>query len=226
MRKQMRKIITMLLGIALLAGCLLPAQKVKAADGYSAIGIPYSRNMTISKSNSGYYIMTGKNLGNGEIMSIKSSNRKVITPMDNADIYDAVWADSFDTRKTGTAKLTITVKLKNGKMKKYVAKVKVVKYSNPVKQFKLGSRNLASKFGKNANLFISAKKDREKISVQAKSGWKVKKISYTYYKGGKWRTRTIHNKDYIRYEKNGTITVSMYKKKTKQTEMVTVGVNR
>lgn len=226
MRKQMKKIITVLLGLVLFAGCLLPAQSSRAADGYSTIGIPYSRSMTISKNNSGYYIMTGKNLGNGEIISIKSSNRKVITPMDNADIYDAVWADSFDTKKTGSAKLTITVKKKNGKTQNYVAKVKVVKYSNPVKQVKLGSKNLTSKFGKGAGIYVSPKKDREKISVQAKSGWKVKNIGYTYYKGGKWKTRTIHNKDYIKYEDGGTITISMYKKKTKQIEQITIGVNR
>lgn len=80
MKKQMKKITAMVLGLILFAGCMSPAQLTHAADGYSAIGIPYSKNMTISKNNYGYYIMSGKNLGYGEIMSIKSSNRKVIRP--------------------------------------------------------------------------------------------------------------------------------------------------
>lgn len=226
MKKQMKKITAMVLGLILFAGCMSPAQLTHAADGYSAIGIPYSKNMTISKNNYGYYIMSGKNLGYGEIMSIKSSNRKVIRPMDNADIYDAIWQDSFDTRKTGKAKLTITVKKKNGKTRKYISKVNVVKYKNPAKKIQLGSRNLTSKFNKDVYTYDKTNKKKEKISVQAKPGWKVKAINYSYRnKKGKYITTTVKNKDYIRYHKWGTISISMYKKSTKQTEKLMISMD-
>lgn len=225
MKKKIKRMTVVILSVIVLAGCLVPMQIAYAADGDSAIGIPYSKNMTVSKNNYGYYIMSGKNLGYGEIISIKSSNKKVITPMDDPDIYDAEWTDSFDTKKTGTAKLTITVKKKSGKTQKYISKVKVVKYKNPAKQVKLSSKNLAFRFNRESYTNYTTKKKREKISVQAKSGWKVKEIKYNYYnKKGKFITKTVKNKDYIKYQKWGTISITMYKKNTKQTENLIISM--
>ncbi len=70
-----------------------------------------------------------------------------------------------------------------------------IKYINPAKQVKLGTKNLASK----VPIYPLSRKKTEKIFVQAKSGWKAK-------------------------EEGGIIAISMDKEKTKQTEQMTISV--
>ena len=111
-----------------------------------------------------------------KLTSAKSSNKKVAT-------IKAMKADGGYTyllltmKKAGTTK--ITYKLAG---KKKTVTLKVVKWKKPVKSFKIGSTNYASKYKKSS--FFQTKTDigGQTVKVKAARGWKVKKISY--YAGG------------------------------------------
>lgn len=123
-------------------------------------------------------------------------------------------------RMEGTTSLVITAK-KPGttriayyyKGKKRVAILHVVKYRNPVKTFKVGSKDIAKKFKKSPECF-KAYRGPKTVKITPASGWKVKKI---------YALNT--NKDQIRAMKNGSklkkseviSSVKLYNKKMKET---------
>ena len=103
--------------------------------------------------------------GNKKITNIKSTNEKVLVASEG-------WSRgsfSIQVKKAGNAK----VKYKQKGVKKSI-KFKVVKYKNPVKHLKIGSKDYAASFKKSRT--ASAKNGQTKVSVTPASGWKVKGI--------------------------------------------------
>ena len=93
--------------------------------------------------------------------------------------------------KKGKTKVTINIRYGNDfkKSKKLTLNVKVNKYTNPCASFTFGGKKYASKFKKDT-YYISAGtlKGSKKISVKAKSGWKITEMGawdYDYSKSKK-----------------------------------------
>ena len=64
--------------------------------------------------------------------------------------------------------------------------ITVVPYENPLKTFKVGSTNLASKYAKTNMACYTGKRGKQTISFTVKSGWKAT-LSYGYWVGQNWK---------------------------------------
>lgn len=208
MKNVTKKILTLITAITLTATCLSPAMTAHADGGQL---IPYSKNLTLSvkKNTPDYYAFKlDKYYSKAKKITVKSSNKRVVKFVDNY---------FFTLKKPGTAKLYISMKI-NGKTKKFISKIKVVKYKNPVKSFKVGSKNIASKYKENTFWSLKAQSSKQKISIKPASGWKIKSITcYTYRANGIPKVKKIKNNSKISQNVNH-LTVKMYNKKTKLTE--------
>jgi hypothetical protein len=236
--KQKRKMFTALvLCIALAAAALIPTETVKAD---SILTVSYAKTMVVSTGGSGeYYCEMSGSVKNIKKVKVTSSNKKII-------YIGAMNGDStgfvFTALKAGSANLTIKATLTSGKTKTYKAKVKAVKYSNPVKSLKIGSKELASKLKKDMYASYKNKAESEKVSVKLKSGWTLKSIEHTYYKvvekeasSGdssdldetiEEKTVKVKNGGKITYSDNeGSLIIKVYNKKTKLTETLVVYIN-
>lgn len=117
--------------------------------------------------------------GNSAIKSAKSSNKKVATvKADNSSLKYGYSQLAVSLKKAGSTKLTFKYK-----GKKHVVKYKVYKYKNPVKTFKVGTKNYASGFRSTPDC-SPARVVYGKVKVKPASGWKLKGISACLEKGG------------------------------------------
>ena len=90
-----------------------------------------------------------------------------------------------ELRKPGKAKVTYML----GGARRAVA-LKVVKYSNPVKSFKVGAKDYAGKFKKARSCRLPAKKaNLGKLRVVAAKGWKLKKLYSGFSERNSLKTR-------------------------------------
>lgn len=217
MGKRMKKMVAVLFCLALIAGCFMPSQTVKA-DGGDLL-LSYAKNITLSRkgnTDEDYYYMDLPVKGEIKKITAKSSNSKVIK-VEKGSFF-------FHAKKTGKAKVTYKVKLTNGKTKKYVSNIKVVKYKNPFKSLKLDSKNYAKKFnkktGKTEGISYSTKKKSVKISIKAASGCKIKSIKRCQYSStGKETWSKVKNNTSVKLIKGAAIIqIKMYNKNTKATD--------
>lgn len=110
-----------------------------------------------------------------KLSGVKTSDKTIVRIL-HKDTNTAV----FELRKPGKA--TITYKF-NGKT--YTHKLVVRKYANPVKTFKIGTKNYATKFKKYSSAQITAKLAGKKVKVTPAAGWKLKYILVANDKGEK-----------------------------------------
>lgn len=153
-----------------------------------------------------------------KITAVKSSNKKVATAKVVSFSYDG---GSFSyilitKKKAGTTKITYTMA---GKTK--TVTYRVVKWKNPVKTFKVGSKNYASKFKKKASVPGTGDLVGQTVKVKAAKGWKVQKI-YVYTDTG-----SVKNVKNGKKLPSGThqVMVQLKNKSTKAVEVVTVYAN-
>lgn len=214
MKSRRQKILSVVLALAVFAGCLAPSVDVKASG--NAMPIPYQKSITISKG--GFFeIDMGKKVTGYMVKGISTDNKKVLSPIASYNECGPV----IQGLKKGSATLTIRSK-KGGRWKNYSIKVKVVAYKNPVKNIKIGSKTLTSRFKKaDANVVYKPKAKSEKISVKPASGWKVKSIAYQYL----GKAKKIKNNKNVTYKDGGSLVVTLYKKKTKQREFLWIDVD-
>ena len=133
--------------------------------------IKFAENIKISDIDEDFYIDMGSRVGENDKVTVKSSNKSVVKPLN--------WT-TLQVVKPGKAKVSITVKKKNGKKTNYKCTVRVYKYKNPIKTLKLGSKNIAKKYKKDN--FAEAKSSTSKLTVKPAKGWKIKTIKYRAYK--------------------------------------------
>ena len=82
-------------------------------------------------------------------------------------------------------KATVTYKFKG---KKYVHKFVVLKYSNPAKVFKVGSKNYASKFDKSVCFEPKKSLAGKKLVLKPNPGWKIQQVFVNTKKSSKTKT--------------------------------------
>ena len=144
-----------------------------------------------------YYVFSGSDKA---ITKVKSSNKKVVAVTQSGE-FKAMFQMQF--KKAGKAKVTFKYKGKS-----YTMNVVVAKYTNPVKTYKIGSKNYASKFKKSPFYFAGGKVLKGKVTVKAATGWKFK--HFEYYKNGKLKTA----KSYKLSGNEGQVTAVLQHKKS------------
>lgn len=171
MKHLVKKLSTLFIVAVLAVTMLLPATANAATK--SASEIPYAENIILS-CGAGY-----------STTSIRYPEKiKKITSSDN-DILDlkyfdgGYWGGNLFTFSYIAAKGTVVLTAKGKSGKQYITNLTINKYVNPVKKFKIGSKNLASQFKKSGDGYAKIKKtQKQKISIKTKKGWKVSSITY------------------------------------------------
>ena len=151
--------------------------------------------------------------GRVDISKVKSSNPKVLRAVQGADPGYIV----LETKKAGTSKVTFEAKV--GKKKyKYTSTVKVVKYENPLKTFKVGSKNYLSKLKSTSVPRMVGAPVKGKLNIAAKKGWKI--TSMEVYESHTGKRRKIKNKANINLEGTGGVSHLSVTVKNSKTGMV------
>ena len=104
----------------------------------------------------------------GEVQGkVSTSNSKVLTAKNN---YGNL---NLSIKKAGTATVSYTIRdYDKNKKVKVKDTVKIYNYTNPVKSFKIGKKQLASKF-KSSPFCSTSKGLKGKLSVTLNKGWKL-----------------------------------------------------
>lgn len=175
MKKFTQRVIAFLLVAVMVvtAGVFTPAKEVQAASSnvyinpFSATVVTYKTGDTTTENWSVISIMGCEK--KSQIKNLKSSNKNI-----RVEKRDGYLVAYFGDK---AQKTTITCTVKGVKLKTTLT---VKKYSNPAKSIKIGKTNLTSKFN-NTNYVKKNGKNykNQTLSVQLKSGWKIKYVSVT-----------------------------------------------
>ena len=170
MKRVLKKIVTVNLSLCMAFTCMfLPQTAIANAEVDTDI-IKYEIKITVtrySQSEKGfdsYYIDMGNRGKGADRITATSSKKSVVKVKCYNDPEDAL-SVVIEARKPGTSKLVIKIK-RNGKVKKYKCTVKVIKYKNPIKSFKIGKKNYAKRFKKSPFATIAPVTGKAKVSIK------------------------------------------------------------
>ena len=212
-RNWKRELVTVVMALAIMVTALPQQVTAKTVD-VSKITFPTSRTMWSCDEGIGAdddLMLEGEHLPDGAIIvNIKSSDPKVV----KIDKYtwDEDTGECEDTillKKKGAGTATISYDVIWGKQKRYwqhnkqlvsagemkhfETKITLIKYQNPCKYFKLGNKDVKKKLNKTPKKWKYVKAGKYKLSIKARKGWKLTKITC----GGK----KIKNKSKITVKK-------------------------
>ena len=127
-------------------------------------------------------------------VSVTSSNKKIVTVKKVAEQFmPGTYSILITPKKTGTANIHVKV---NGK--KYICKVKVYAYSNPISSIKFNKTLISgSKFNKNTIYTMKYSKYANKtcpFTITLKKGWKLERVDY--WKKGWMKTACLYGNDF------------------------------
>lgn len=212
MKKRLAKILSMAL-VFVMVMCLVPP--VEAAASTKKPFFPEIMEFNYFKKskdlNTEHWVFGDEGV-NYKITNVKSSDKKVMVA---SKVFDGEYSMiKMKAKKPG--KTTITFKAKIGnKTYNYKVKVKVVNYTNPLKSFKIGKTDYASKFSHTFYHRRSGKKKiAGKLAIKPNPDWKVAAL-YTYdFKTGK--EKNVKNNKKITLKKNQSLVIHCINKKTGQ----------
>ena len=210
--------LAMALAVMLTSVLLVPQAGSKAEAAAKAYISPYDTNQTVYYEPDCYdgtwktsiYIRNCSKAT--QIKSLKSSNKSIARVVARQGYIDVYYY-----KKPGKVNITCTV---NGT--KLKASLTVKKYSSPVKTFKVGSKNFASKFKGAAHYdyYHTAKINKQALTLKANSGWVIDEVQvyksnngFKYYKDINKSSYTLKN--LTLNGKYDEITVYFYNKKSK-----------
>ena len=189
--------------VAVMSVCIFPAKKVSAAE----MDIPSKSGKTICNmiadkqyTEYGIYIEDLRKLPHGKsmkVLSFKSNNTKVIKAWAEKSDADKKTYPRLKLKKPGTAKLTLTYK-SGSKKYKYTVTIKVIKYQNPFKTFKIGKKNYAYVFNK-VNMYGGTDKMPElkngtyNFEVKPNKNFSIKSAKFQQTVGKKVKNVNIKN---------------------------------
>ena len=217
MNKTIKRVLLVLMTL-MLAILVLPVTELQAANAKIA------KNMTVV-----YYPKAKQHnevnitLSKIKVSKVKSSNSKALKVSTLKSDMDFSLL-KFTPKRAGTSTVSFTAKTKS-KTYTYTSKVKVVKYQNPFKTLKIGSKNYTSKF-KNTDYpgwaFASSDKIKGRLNITAKKGWKVSKIELVNLSTRK--AKKIKNKTKIDMSKKGVdrLDITMKNSKTGVTHKIMI----
>lgn len=142
-----------------------------------------------------------------EIKKLKSTNKDI-----RVEAKDG-YVKAYFGKKAATT--TISCTAKGVKIK---TKLTVKKYTNPVKTFKIGSKNYASKYAKNDDYRLNKKVSKKQLSIKANAGWKIRSVyvvNGSTRKSYTWLDKTSFSKKItLSKVNNAYVYVVMYNTKT------------
>ena len=110
------------------------------------------------------------------IKNLKSSDPSVVKAAWMKEYKNFLF---FTCLKPGTATISGVFYENSKKVGKFKIKVTVYQYETPVKTFKLGSKNYASKFKDNDHVYLTIKKTETfKVSIKPIKGWELESIEF------------------------------------------------
>lgn len=131
-----------------------------------------------------------KNYDKAKLLSIKSSNKKVIKVKKyGSKMYD----QSFEMKKPGKSKITIVYKL-NGKKYTMKATYTVKKYPKPLKSVAVNEKKISLNKNKYQYYKENYKKTTAKVKVQPAAGWKIQHVYADTYNGKKFKEIKVSKK--------------------------------
>lgn len=154
-------------------GFALPAQKVSAASAPS---------MTIGTRS---YFLTPDLVSVGYKIENVSDTAKVSVTVDKESIVSPYWDKStsyvwFYVKKVGSTNVTVKVK-QGGKTYKFSGKVKLVKYTNPLKELMVGSNAYKiSYYDKKKMSMLKTQTKKKAFTWKLKKGYKIDSIYYIH----------------------------------------------
>ena len=162
------------LGIIAAATLLFANAQIALADGSRLCSLENPKGtitvfyFTDSKYQDLNYSFLGAYKTSAKVKAAKSSNKKVMTA--KCTNNERTHYVDLHFKKPGKAKLTYKFK-----GKKHTVTFIVKKYKNPLKTFKIGKKNILSKFNK-VYYEVAPANCTGELKVKAKSGWKITKI--------------------------------------------------
>ena len=159
--------------------------------------INYStKQITVEQTKVKQYLLNmGAKTSKASKVTVTSSNKKVVA----AEGAQGIEYITMNAKKTGSATLTIKATV-NGKVKTYLAKIKVVKQKNPFKKLQIGSTNLAKKATDYVVKYKGKTNADDKLNIKLKKGWKIKEIIMWYQKDDvTWGNKKIKNNTVISF---------------------------
>lgn len=224
MSKIIKKVLLVLMTL-ILAMPVLPVTEAQAASKKPT----FSKNVTLvhyakdkARNKGAWEIRTDDEYGRDtiKVSKLKSSNSKVLK-VHIANKGGKQEAIGIQSKKAGTATVSFTATV-NGKKHNFKCKVKVVKYQNPFKSFKVGSKNYASKY-KNTSFSAwadnknwpapSKDKIKGKLNIVPNKNWKIKSIRVANAYETGWKK--IKNKSKIDMSKKNSRTLQIEMRNSK-----------
>ncbi len=158
-----------------------------------------------------------------KIVKVKSSNTKVATAEATTEYKTGLPALRVIPHKAGNTKITIVIK-RGGKTYTSGMTVHVVNYNNPLKSFKIGSKEYADLLNETSNTSDSLS-GKAKVKAVAKGEWKVTGL-YTY-DNRKGKGKSYKNGKNVNLDKATQVSVLIQNKKNKKIQLsVHVLLNR
>lgn len=141
----------------------------------AATDVQYAKKIGLCMDEPSYWVLMGNKVKKAKKVTVKSSKKSVVSAR-VASKGEGKYKNSIilEPKKKGSSVITVKVTKKNGKKKTYRIKVTSYKYSNPAAAFMIAGESFS--FDKDNYVSWMPKVTKGKISVKAKSGWKVKKI--------------------------------------------------
>ena len=175
MKKKTSKILSLIMAFAVAFSMIIIPQTLAVhADG--STGQPVNYTTKTATLATGYYnVNLGKRYNSSkDKIRVSTSNKRVVAIEDKSD-------PSIQLKKPGKATVTFTVYKKSGAKKSYKMKIKAVKYQNPFKSVKIGSKEYRSKFKNDVEYELEMGSGKYKVSVVPAKGWKIEKITHGWY---------------------------------------------
>lgn len=206
--REMKRIRSSLLFFMMICFLLIP-RTTNAAEFH----LPYAKSTTVylgGAYNPGaiwYTMDLGKLSKNAVSVTAASSNAGVMDVLLRDGVVDYVL---LGAKEIGKSTVTVKITYQDGKTKTYKTKVKVAKYVNPVKTFKIGSKDYAKNFGTyRQSQFTVFPSKKAKVTVKLSSEWKIKDISfnhrqYTYLSPNMVKVKNGKYFDFSKYVKAST----------------------
>ena len=210
MSKIIKKIVIVVMALVLVLPAF-PAIDVEATSAKPK----FPTKMTViyyPKNKSRNYVLRTIGTNSSVISNVKSSNKKVLRGKGGNML-------GLDLRKAGKATVTFDA-LVSGKTYKYKSVVNVVKYENPFKTLKIGSKNYASKFknGEVNNWAESSKGTlKGKLNIVPKKNWKIQSINYferAVGQQGRWKKIKKGAKINLTAKRGNRVSIVMKNRKT------------
>lgn len=194
--------------------CLIPGVKSEAA----------AKAPTIDKSivmfrNSYNRTIRIKNMKKGDVITKavpKGNDYSIVSAYTSDERYNEIWVNTFNSSKSGTTKVLVTVK-RGKKTYKLSMKVKVISFVSPMQSAKIGKTNVKKAITNTADALLK-KNCSGKLTIKMKKGWTITEI---YQFGATGKSIKLKNNKKVNTSK-GRIFITAKNKKANQIELLSL----